>query len=97
MNEVTAFSPATIANIGPGFDLLGLAVEQPGDTVTVKRIAEKKVVFISDPAFPDLPTDRRNVVYHVGQRLYDIFRPECGIEIRLHKKIPVASGMGGSA
>lgn len=97
MNEATAFAPATIANLGPGFDLLGLAIEQPGDTIRVKRIPEKKVVFVSDPAFPELPSDRRNVVYHVAQRLYDIIRPECGIEVHLVKKIPVASGMGGSA
>ena len=33
--EVTVESPATSANLGPGFDVFGLALEQPNDQVTI--------------------------------------------------------------
>ena len=38
-----AFAPATVANLGPGFDVLGLAVEGAGDTVTVTRADDNRV------------------------------------------------------
>jgi len=37
----TVFAPATVGNVGPGFDVLGLAVDGIGDTVTVEAIFEK--------------------------------------------------------
>lgn len=97
MNKATVFSPATLANLGSGFDLLGLAINEPGDTVHAKKINEKKIIFLSDPNFPNLPKDHNNVVYHVAQTIYDIVRPDFGIEISLQKGIPESSGMGGSA
>ena len=97
MDQVKVYSPATIANLGPGFDLLGLAIEAPGDTLHARRIPQKKLVFLSDPAFPELPGDHRNVCVHVAQKIYDILRPDCGVEMRLTKQIPLGSGMGGSA
>jgi homoserine kinase len=35
--EVRVFSPATVSNVGPGFDLMGFALEAPGDEMTVRR------------------------------------------------------------
>ena len=37
MDEVTAFAPASISNLGPGFDILGLALDHAGDTVIARR------------------------------------------------------------
>ena len=41
--SVTVFAPATVANLGPGFDVLGLALEGPGDTVTARLSAARGV------------------------------------------------------
>jgi len=97
MNTVKVYSPATIANLGSGFDLLGLAVAAPGDIVTATRTPEKKLTFILETKTANLPEDHRNVTYHVAQKIYDILRPDTGVEIRLQKNIPASSGMGGSA
>ena len=37
VDEVKIFAPGTVANLGPGFDVLGLALDHPGDTVTARR------------------------------------------------------------
>jgi homoserine kinase len=39
MDSVTAFAPASVGNVGVGFDVLGHALEGVGDTVTLKRCA----------------------------------------------------------
>ena len=40
----TAFAPATVGNIGCGFDILGMAVDAPGDKVTLKKIQNRQVI-----------------------------------------------------
>lgn len=49
-NCVKAFAPATVANLGPGFDFLGCAVDQLGDLVTVK-VGAPRSVFAQVPGF----------------------------------------------
>ncbi len=97
MDIVTVFSPATLANLGAGFDLLGIAVEAPGDIVTAVKSSKKNLSFIMESGGKDLPADHRNVAFHVAQNIFDILRPDHGVEIRLKKNIPTGSGMGGSA
>ena len=36
-DEVRVFSPATVSNVGPGFDLMGFALEMPGDEIIIRR------------------------------------------------------------
>jgi len=96
-DNITVTAPATIANLGAGFDLLGLAMEAPCDTITASRLSVQKLEFVSDPAFPELPLDTRNVAFYVAKKVYDAISPDTGAEIRLIKKIPPGSGMGGSA
>ena len=43
LTDVTAFAPATVANVGIGFDILGHAVDEVGDRVRVRRIEENEV------------------------------------------------------
>ena len=38
LTDVTAFAPATVANVGIGFDILGHTVEAVGDKVRLRRI-----------------------------------------------------------
>ena len=45
--KITVFAPATVANVASGFDVLGFALETPGDAVTLSRTASGKVVVLS--------------------------------------------------
>lgn len=98
----TAFAPASVGNIGVGFDLLGHSIEGPGDGATVARIDEP-VVRISAidgdvHGLSRLPLEAaRNTA---GRALIEL-RQRCelayGFDIRLHKGIALGSGLGGSA
>lgn len=97
MNSVKIFSPATLSNLGPGFDVLGLAIENLGDIVIAEKISTQKIEFISDPHFPELPTNEKNVVYHVAECVRVAYQTTQGFRLTLQKKIPLSSGLGGSA
>ena len=42
-NWVKVFEPATIANVGPGFDIFGLALTNPGDYVTARKVSNQGI------------------------------------------------------
>jgi len=96
--NVAVFAPASISNIGPGFDVLGLAIENPGDVVTAARRKEPGLGFSVSSNNADIPADSaRNVSAHVALIMLDEFRPPFGISMVLHKRMPVGSGLGSSA
>lgn len=95
---VRVFAPATIANLGSGFDVLGIAIDRPGDVVIARRTPGRGLDFSVRTAQPDVPTDaRQNVAAHVARLMLDELRPRFGIHMTLHKQMPVASGLGSSA
>ncbi|MGY3267060.1 homoserine kinase [Lysobacter sp. HA35] len=97
-----AFAPASIGNIGVGFDLLGHTIEGPGDSATV-RIIDEPVVRIDGidgdvPGLSRIPLiAERNTA---GRALIDL-RAHLGLKhgfaLTLHKGIALGSGLGGSA
>jgi homoserine kinase len=100
MEKVTAFAPATVANVAVGFDILGFALEDVGDEVSVARDPGSRGVRIEsiDGVVPDLPTDPQKNTASVA--LLDLLKerqPGCGLAISIRKGIPLGSGMGGSA
>lgn len=98
--SVRVFAPATVANVVCGFDVLGFAVEQPGDEVIV-RLADKKGVRISaihgDEGRLPLDPEKNTVSAMVIHYLQTTGQPEQGVEIELFKKMPIGSGLGSSA
>ena len=99
LNDVTAFAPATVANVGIGFDILGHTVEVVGDRVRLQRIDEPTVriraisgVAGELPVVPKLNTAGRAV-----EALHAALALDFGFEMDIDKGIPLASGMGGSA
>ncbi len=99
MREVTAFAPATIANVGPGFDVLGLALAAPGDRVTA-RFAGGPGVRLAGVRGDGgrLPTDpERNTAGIAAARVLRHVDPRAGVELELHKGLPLGSGLGSSA
>lgn len=91
---VTAFAPATVANVAVGFDILGFAVEGPGDYVRVAR----GVPGVRIHTNADIPTDPKSNTATVGiLKLLEDTGADFGVDITIEKGIPLGSGMGGSA
>ena len=98
-DTASAFSPASVGNVGVGFDILGHVIEGAGDTVHVRRIAAPEVR-IADirGATVDLPCDAPgNTAGAALISLLEAEYPGFGFEIEIEKGIPLGSGMGGSA
>jgi len=99
-NTVKVFAPATVANVVCGFDVLGFAVNAPGDEV-IMRVTDKPGVIISKITGDDgrlpLNPDKNTVSASVQDYLKHIGRTDIGIDIELHKKMPIGSGLGSSS
>lgn len=86
--------PATSANLGAGFDALGLALNY----YNYVDIAETDGVFIESLDGTDIPRDASNLVYDSAHTLYDICGKKlAGLEIRQVNNIPMARGLGSSS
>ncbi|TCI84722.1 homoserine kinase [Tenacibaculum sp. M341] len=97
MNEIKIFSPATVANISCGFDVLGLCLDTVGDEMVVRKTKDKKIT-ITKITGHDLPYEPENNVAGVAAlSLFEHLQPDCGFEIEIHKKIKPGSGIGSSA
>jgi len=99
LNDVTAFAPATVANVAIGFDILGHTVEAVGDRVRVRRIeaAEVRILKVTGVA-GELPVDPpKNTAGRAVQALHAELGLRYGFELEIEKGIPLSSGMGGSA
>ncbi|MEX2125141.1 MAG: homoserine kinase [Woeseia sp.] len=100
---ISAFAPASIGNVGVGFDMLGLALQGVGDRVSVRRrqddgIVVAEVLAPDGQPHPDLSTQpERNTASIAAAALWRTARARGGLEIVLHKGIPLQSGMGSSA
>lgn len=99
VRRVSAFAPATVANVAVGFDILGFPVEAAGDTVVLERVDGRGLEIIEISGLEaDLPKDiDKNVAGHVIQRFLEDHPLLHGFKIYIHKGIPLSSGMGGSA
>jgi homoserine kinase len=97
--QATAFAPASVGNVGVGFDILGHTIAGPGDRVTVRRIAERTVHIAAVRGCETaLPTDAaRNTAGAALIALRDALALPFGFEIEIDKGLPYGAGMGGSA
>lgn len=98
MKQCAFYAPFTIANVGPGFDILGLASDGLGDVVEAEETNEFKGVRLVKIVGNDkLPFGRINVVEAVGQRILEESKENRGIGLTLYKNMPIKSGLGSSA
>jgi homoserine kinase len=97
--SVTVFAPATIANLGPGFDILGLAVQGSGDTVTATRTNTPGVHLTHlEGDGGKLPRDHQNTAVVAARAvLLRAGMHDVGIGLSLKKGMPLGSGLGSSA
>lgn len=99
MEQIRVFAPATVANVASGFDVLGFALEQPGDIVTLTRSAQPGVrITAIEGDQGRLPFDPgQNTAAVAAAALLATLGDPFGLEIALEKRMPLASGLGSSA
>jgi homoserine kinase len=95
---VTAFAPGSVGNIGPGLDILGLAVAGRGDAVTAEHSGTRGVR-IAASGHPDLPAvaERHAAGIAAQEVLRRAGRTDVGVVLRVRKGLPLSGGQGGSA
>ena len=97
MEKVKIKAPGTIANLVCGFDILGLALNEPFDIMEFKRTKELGVKIINRDAY-NLPTDpEKNVAGVVLLAALEKINANFGIEVIIEKHIKPGSGLGSSA
>ncbi len=88
---------ATIANLVCGFDILGMAIENPYDEIQMEIITEPKIIIIHTDAF-NLPTQpTKNVAGVALQALLKAYPHKVGFKVTINKCIKPGSGLGSSA
>jgi homoserine kinase len=101
MQEITIQAPATVANLVCGFDVLGMALEEPFDIMQVRLLnglESPNVIITSRDGFP-LPTDpaQNTAGAPLLAMLEELDRPGTAFEVIIDKKIKPGSGIGSSA
>lgn len=96
-NEIKIFSPATVANVACGFDVLGFCLDSVGDDMVIRK-TDKKGIYITKIEGYDLPFDAQlNVAGVSALTMYDAIDVDFGFEIEIYKNIKPGSGIGSSA
>jgi homoserine kinase len=95
---IAAFAPATVSNVAAGFDVLGFALDQPGDVV-LAALTDGDGAAITDIHGDDgrLPREAgRNTASAAANALLAALGTRQGVSLALHKGLPLASGVGSS-
>ena len=97
---IKVFAPASVANVAVGFDVLGFALEAPGDEIIVRE-GKQPGLMISEiqGAGGKLPYDiMKNTAGYAAHRLLQfVGETDRPLEMEIHKKMPFGSGLGSSA
>jgi homoserine kinase len=97
---IKVFAPATVANVAVGFDILGFAIDKPGDEIII-RDGSKPGLHITDitGAHGKLPYDplKNTAGYAAIKLLEHLGESARPLEMEIHKKMPFGSGLGSSA
>ncbi len=97
--EIRVFAPATVANVACGFDILGFAIDRPGDEVRMRLTSEPDVrIAAIEGDGGRLPLDpAKNSVSVPVLAFLKRLKSNQGFAIELYKKMPLGSGLGSSA
>ena len=96
--SIQVFAPATVSNMGSGFDIIGFPIENVGDTVQVTQ-HEKQVVRITNiSGYKDIPLEAsKNVASYAVIKLLEKLGVNTGFDIAIEKAVKPGSGIGSSA
>jgi homoserine kinase len=97
--RVDAFAPATVANLGVGFDILGLALQEPGDIVRAEWGENSGATLVDIQGDNGLlpRTSEKNTATVAANHLLKLLNAKRGVNITVFKNLPLASGLGSSA
>ena len=98
IQSVLVRTPATVANMVCGFDILGFAVEEPYDTIQLSKTNQRGLTIIHEDNY-GLSCDPSQNVAGVAllSLLEEASLKNTGLELRIHKQIKPGSGVGSSA
>jgi len=88
-------SPSSTANLGPGFDVFGLALNAFYDQIEVKKSKKKGIRIFTSDSIPTNPN--RNTAGLVAKYLLKKFKIKSGLDIKIKKGVPAGFGIGSSA
>jgi homoserine kinase len=93
-STITARAPSSTANLGPGFDVFGLALDAYYDEVTLTKKKDGVTII----TFDNIPASvQKNTAGLVVQYMKKRFRVKSGVQIKIKKGVPAGFGMGSSA
>ncbi len=98
--EVKVYAPATVANLAVGYDILGLALESPGDEVIVRQGTRSGLHITritGDEGKLPLAVEKNTAGYAALQLLRHLGKTDMPIEMEIHKKMAMGTGLGSSA
>lgn len=97
MKKIKVFAPSTIANVGPGYDVFGLALENIGEELEMEITESKEINILPISNFPELPVDPdENVAGIVSKAMLEKLNLNHGLEISIYKNVKPGSGLGSS-
>jgi len=97
MKKVRVFAPASIANMGCGFDIIGLALDDVGDIIEITESEGDGLTIINNSGVP-MPEDiEMNVITPVVRKFLEKIGKKAKIEVTICEKIYPGSGIGSSA
>lgn len=99
-SDIRVFAPATVANVACGYDVLGFAIDSPGDEIVVRH-GNKPGLHITAITGDDGKLPKNPEQNTAGVAALDLLKhlgmTDRGIEMEIHKKMPFGSGLGSSA
>lgn len=98
--EVRVFAPATVANVACGYDVLGFAIDAPGDEIVVRHSDEPGLCITKitgDDGKLPLEPEKNTAGVAALDLLKHLGMLDRGIDMEIHKKMPFGSGLGSSA
>ena len=97
MNSIKIFSPATLSNIGPGYDIFGMALQAIGDTIELSWREDKHIEIAPIAGFPDIPLEaNKNIAGLVASLMLKEQGIDKGLNIHISKNVMPGSGLGSS-
>ena len=97
-SQITVIAPATTANIGPGFDVFGLALKTPHDKVILSVIPKGIKIIVTGLSADKIPTlSEKNTAGVVTKHIIEEFNLDFGVAINIDKGILQGKGLGSSA
>ncbi|KAF5843025.1 ribosomal protein S5 domain 2-type protein [Dunaliella salina] len=102
LKEAAAFAPATVANLGPGYDWMGCAVEGGGDVVVARALPDKPGQVVIEKIDGDngrltLDPTKNCIGIAASETMKLIGNVSFGVSLTLQKGLPLGSGLGSSA